>query len=413
MEEITQTWKDWTCHEPWQPKERNYSTWMDITLAVWSGLIWTSQMVCTIVVPTLGFSIILGLPSLLHNCLVIDYEAHTVIQKDTGINLLNYCSPESKKRNQGLRESIVGAAKAKAMILKEFKAVAAKRQLMPQVEWDSPHPLCYVAASHQHLKVIAIQSKLIELGKAIKIAYEDVFRLSPHTDVLPTDVYCQIKLKDTHKMISTWTYSTPHKYHEAWAMLIQQHLDAGQIRLSSSAHASPSFFTPKIDSTILPCWVNDYHLLNANMVMDAYPLYHVDDVLADCTWGKIWSKFDMTNSFFQTRIHSDDISLTVVTTLLWPIWMASDADGLQKCASNLSAVNGYCIEGAYQKILPCLLGQYSNLVRYSGKTCRAHQKGPGRPPSSESVLQPQKMSLLSSPNWFSWSLYLGERNWSK
>ena len=50
--------------------------------------------------------------------------------------------------------------------------------------------------------------------------------------------------------------------------------------------------------------------------MDAHLLPHVDDILADCAKGKIWSKMDMTNSFFQMRVHSDDIHLTAVTTPL-------------------------------------------------------------------------------------------------
>src|SRR5882762_327783 len=29
--------------------------------------------------------------------------------------------------------------------------------------------------------------------------------------------------------------------------------------------------------------------------------------------GKIWSKLDMTNSFFQTQVHPDDVPLTAVT----------------------------------------------------------------------------------------------------
>ena len=57
-------------------------------------------------------------------------------------------------------------------------------------------------------------------------------------------------------------------------------------------------------------------MLNSNTVTDAHPLPCVDDILADCTKGKIWSKMDMTNSFFQTCVHPDDIHLTTVTTPL-------------------------------------------------------------------------------------------------
>ena len=65
--------------------------------------------------------------------------------------------------------------------------------------------------------------------------------------------------------------------------------------------------------SVLPHWVNDYQMLNTNTVLDAHPLPHVD-ILSNCTKGKVWSKLDMTNSFFQTLVHPDDIHLTAVTT---------------------------------------------------------------------------------------------------
>ena len=64
---------------------------------------------------------------------------------------------------------------------------------------------------------------------------------------------------------------------------------------------------------VLPRWVNDYQILNASTVTDSHPLPRIDDILADCEKGKIWSVLDMTNSFFQTRVHPDDVHLTAVT----------------------------------------------------------------------------------------------------
>ena len=87
--------------------------------------------------------------------------------------------------------------------------------------------------------------------------------------------------------IKTCSYGCPHKYRGAWQILIQQHLDAEQIRPSNSVHALPA---------------------------DSHPLPRVEDILADCAKGKIWSKLDMTNSFFQTHIHPDDVHLMAVTT---------------------------------------------------------------------------------------------------
>ena len=89
--------------------------------------------------------------------------------------------------------------------------------------------------------------------------------------------------------------------------------NTSQVQPSNSSSALPSFLVPKTDQAVLPHWVIDYRALNANTVFDSYPLPCVDDILADCAKGKIWSKLDMTNSFFQTWVHPDNILLTAVT----------------------------------------------------------------------------------------------------
>ncbi len=99
-----------------------------------------------------------------------------------------------------------------------------------------------------------------------------------------------------------------------WHTLLQQHLDAGRICPSLSQFVSPAFIIPKADLQVLPRWVNDYRELSANAVPDNHPLPHVDDILADCAKGKLWAKIDMTNSFFQTCMHLDNVHLTAVTT---------------------------------------------------------------------------------------------------
>ena len=89
----------------------------------------------------------------------------------------------------------------------------------------------------------------------------------------------------------------------------------GRLWPSNSAHASPAFLVPKTDPNVLPQWVNDYRILNSNTVLDAFPLPRVDDILADCTQGAVWSTFNMTNLFFQTLMKLEDIWKTAVMTL--------------------------------------------------------------------------------------------------
>ena len=65
---------------------------------------------------------------------------------------------------------------------------------------------------------------------------------------------------------------------------------------------------------MLPRWVNDYRQLNANTVTDSFPIPLVHEILSDLGQGKIFATLDMTNSFFQTRMHPDDVHLTAVNT---------------------------------------------------------------------------------------------------
>jgi len=172
----------------------------------------------------------------------------------------------------------------------------------------------FIAAVKGKLESLELQQKYNALEEKLKTEFKETFEPIPHVHNLPDDVYCRIKLKDATKTISKRTYGCLRKYREAWKTLIDKHIDSGKIRLSNSEFASPSFIIPKMDPTALPRWVNDYRELNSNVVIDSRPLPRVDDILVDCAKGKIWAVFDMTDSFFQTRVHPDDIHLTAVTT---------------------------------------------------------------------------------------------------
>ena len=161
---------------------------------------------------------------------------------------------------------------------------------------------------------IALKERLKDLEVEIKKDFCEVFEEIPHVKDLPTDYMARIKLKDAYQQISNRTYQCPRKYREAFKTLISQHLEAGRIRPSSSQFASPCFIIPKADPTVLPRWVNDFRELNAITVVDSHPLPRTDDILNDCAKGRVWSTIDMTNSFFQTLMHPDDVHLTAVNT---------------------------------------------------------------------------------------------------
>jgi hypothetical protein len=277
---------------------------------------WSLKTARAIVAPGLCSPMILGLPFLSHNDIVVDASARTVIDKKCGFDLLHPVAPAPPPpMKKKLRTFFTELQEDRKLMVAELNMVCHDRLQNTQCQFEKVNPVDPIAAVRQRVEVLAAQNELRHLGDQMKSEFKEVFSEIPHINDLPTEVYCRIRLKDASKCVHTRTYSTPQKYREAWATLIQQHLDAGRIRPSNSAHASPAFIVPKSDATVLPRWVNDYCILNVNTILNAHPLPRVDDILADCAKGKIWSKLDMTNSFFQTKVHPDDVHLTAVTTL--------------------------------------------------------------------------------------------------
>ena len=172
-----------------------------------------------------------------------------------------------------------------------------------------------VAAIRARIEELAEQATLATENAKIRRQFADLFPDDiPSVHRLPTDVYHRFWLKDPNMVIARRQYTCPKKYHEAWKMLLQQHLDASHLRPSSSPYASPAFLIPKKNHDAPPHWVNDYRQLNANTVSDAHVMPNVKDILGDIGKGQFWAKIDMTNAFFQTCVHLDDIELTAVNT---------------------------------------------------------------------------------------------------
>jgi hypothetical protein len=290
---------------------------------------WSSTAVRALIAPNLCCPLILGQPFLYTNHIIIDYRDRVMVDKRCNINLLNpavppafpWCNnapPTRKKRTPRPKQDRIDQLKKtlrnRTVMMDELKHACALQKKKLGVEVETVSKVDPLAAIQERIVALAALDVMEKTEKKIRTDFKVIFEPIPHVNMLPTDVLARIKLKDAHQTIASRTYSCPRKFREAWKTLIQQHLDSGKIRPSASQHASPSFIIPKADASVLPRWVNDYRQLNANTVTDSHPLPRIDDILADCAKGKIWATIDMTNSFFQTRMHPDDIPLTAVTT---------------------------------------------------------------------------------------------------
>jgi hypothetical protein len=88
----------------------------------------------------------------------------------------------------------------------------------------------------------------------------------------------------------------------------------GFIQPSNSQYSSPFLVISRCDLTALPQWVCNYSQLNENTIPDKYEMPIVKDILADCAKGKVWCAINMTDSFYQTRMHPADIHKMAVST---------------------------------------------------------------------------------------------------
>ena len=258
--------------------------------------------------------LILGMPFLSSQHIVIDSNSRTAKDKRTGYDLLN---PKIPARVWAPERVVPPPTPPRSpqpprKTLDDASEPALAGYLLPA-------PI--MAAVRERIESISFQERLKEKDAEMRRKNEDRFplRLPDTTSDVPDHIFHRIRLKDPNKTTKGHGYAAPKKYHEPWKKLLDEHLQAGRIRPSSSEHASPAFCVPKYkdgapDLTVPPRWVNDYRELNANTIRDNFPLPRVDDILADCARGKIFGKMDMTNSFFQTRVHPDDIHLTAVRT---------------------------------------------------------------------------------------------------
>ena len=174
----------------------------------------------------------------------------------------------------------------------------------------------FLCVIRDKIESLASQEELKKHEDAARVLFADVFQPVPHVNRLPvTDTMMRISLRDNCSWVQRRHYSIPRHYSKAMDDILDLRLSQGFIRPSTSEFASPSFIVPKPDPNALPRWVCDYRLMNENTIPDSYPMPKISDILSNCARGQIWGKIDLTDSFFQTRVHPDDIHKTAVSTL--------------------------------------------------------------------------------------------------
>jgi hypothetical protein len=142
--------------------------------------------------------------------------------------------------------------------------------------------------------------------------YPDVF-----PDELPgmppdRDVEFVIELQPGTAPISKRPYRMPPKELAELKTQLQELLDKGYIRPSSSPWGCPALFVKKKDGSLRMCV--DYRPLNAVTIKNKYPLPRIDVLFDQLAGAKVFSKIDLRSGYHQIKIRPCDIPKTAFST---------------------------------------------------------------------------------------------------
>ena len=121
-----------------------------------------------------------------------------------------------------------------------------------------------------------------------------------------------IELLPDTKPISQPGYRASNSDNDELKKQIDELLNMGFIRPSTSPYASPVLFVKKKDGTMRMCI--DYRALNKVTVKNKYPLPHTDELFERLTNAQYLTKLDLRSGYHQIRMAEDSIAKTAFTT---------------------------------------------------------------------------------------------------
>jgi hypothetical protein len=184
-----------------------------------------------------------------------------------------------------------------------------------------------IRLSHGHEEVllsilVAIPAKPFgRVYEAIVPELQDIPVVCEFPDVFPEDlpglpperdVEFVIELKPGIAPISRRSYRMPPNELAELKTQLQDLLERGFIRPSSSPCGCPTIFVKKKDQALRMCV--DYRPLNEVTIKNKYPLLQIDILFDQLTRARVFSKIDLRSGYRQIRIRPEDIPKTAFTT---------------------------------------------------------------------------------------------------
>jgi hypothetical protein len=156
--------------------------------------------------------------------------------------------------------------------------------------------------------------------EAIIQEIQDIPVVCEFSDVFPKDlpglpperdVEFMIELKPGTTPISRRSYRMPPNELAEIKTQLQDLVEKGFIRPSSSPWGCLAIFVKKKDQTLRMCV--DYRPLNEVTIKNKYPLSRIDILFNQLTGARVFSKIDLRSGYHQIRIRPEDIPKTAFT----------------------------------------------------------------------------------------------------
>jgi hypothetical protein len=132
-------------------------------------------------------------------------------------------------------------------------------------------------------------------------------QLPPHRGELD----CSIEVKQGETLSTCKIYDMSKEQLDTLKAILDEQLQKGFIRPSTSANSSPVFFVTNEKTQRL---VIDYRSLNSKIVLNEYPIPLARTVMERLPTAKIFTKFDVRTGFFNLRIRKGDEKYTAFKT---------------------------------------------------------------------------------------------------
>jgi hypothetical protein len=161
---------------------------------------------------------------------------------------------------------------------------------------------------------------------AVTVQIENIPVVCEYPDVFPDDlpgmpsdgdVEFVIELQPGTAPISKRSYRMPPKELAKLKNQLQELLDKGYIRPSSSPWGSPALFVKKKDGSLRMCV--DYRPLNAVRIKNKYPLPCIDVLFDQLAGAKVFSKIDLRSGYHQIKIQASDVPKTALFHQIRPL----------------------------------------------------------------------------------------------